>query len=358
MRILHELSSTDALPDVKGAAGVINIDPASLRRHAPDRHAMMLDERGRLLARCSWWTRGTPPLPGRRVGVIGHYAAGDAAAGTALVDHACARLADAGCTLAVGPMDGNTWRPYRFVIDRGERAERAEHAWRGEQGLRGQCEPEPAFFLEPNNPADWPVHFTAAGFSILATYTSALNEDLSRYDSSLDTAAGRLAERGITIRAFDPAAADAELGRIFTLSLASFSGAYLYTPIEEAEFLEQYRGVLPAVRPELVLLAERQHELVGFLFALPDLREAQRSERVKTIIIKTAAVGPHIARAGLGSLLTAWVEREAHRLGYRRTIHALMHERNASQRISRRSARTIRRYALFARGLSTRAAGA
>jgi GNAT superfamily N-acetyltransferase len=270
--------------------------------------------------------------------VIGHYAAGDAAAGAALVDHACARLADADCTVAVGPMDGNTWRRYRFVIDRGER------------------EPEPAFFLEPNNPADWPSHFTAAGFSILATYTSALNEDLSRYDSSLDTTAGRLAERGITIRAFDPAAADAELRRIFTLSLASFDRNYLYTPIDEAEFFEQYRSVLPAVRPELVLLAERQHELVGFLFALPDLLETQRRERVRTIIIKTVAVAPGIARAGLGSLLTAWAEREAHRLGYRRAIHALMHERNASQHISRRSACTIRRYALFARALSARGA--
>jgi GNAT superfamily N-acetyltransferase len=346
MRILHELSSRDALPDVKEAAGVNRIDPASLRRHAPHRHAMMLDEQGRLLARCSWWTRATPPLPGQRVGVIGHYASADAAAGTALVDHACARLADAGCTVALGPMDGNTWRPYRFVIGHGQDG---QHPDRG---------PEPAFFLEPDNPEDWPSQFRAAGFSILTTYTSAVNDDLSRDDASLETTAGRLAERGITIRSFDPAAAEAELGRIFTLSLASFSRNYLYTPIDDAEFFEQYRCVLPAVRPELVLLAERQHELVGFLLAIPDLLERRRSERVKTVIIKTVAVAPEIARAGLGGLLTARVEREAHRLGYRRTIHALMHERNASQHISRRSARTIRRYALFARALSTGAASA
>jgi hypothetical protein len=41
----------------------------------------------------------------------------------------------------------------------------------------------------------------------------------------------------------------------------------------------------------------------------------------------------------------------AHRLGYRRAIHALMHAANPSRRISGHTARTIRRYTLFARPL-------
>jgi len=131
----------------------------------------------------------------------------------------------------------------------------------------------------------------------------------------------------------------------------SFAGNYLYTPIDEAEFIEQYRSVLPVVRPELVLLAERDSKLVGFLFALPDLLQLRRTGSTDAIIIKTVAVAPGAATAGLGSVLVGQVQQQAQALGYRRAIHALMHERNVSQNISRRYARTIRRYALFSRAL-------
>jgi hypothetical protein len=55
---------------------------------------------------------------------------------------------------------------------------------------------------------------------------------------------------------------------------------------------------------------------------------------------------------GLGHVLVKRVEAEAHGRGYRRSIHALMHDANRSTRISARdAARPIRRYALFARRL-------
>jgi hypothetical protein len=39
-------------------------------------------------------------------------------------------------------------------------------------------------------------------------------------------------------------------------------------------------------------------------------------------------------------------------MGFRRAIHALMHETNVSRRLSDRYARTMRRYALFSRPLA------
>jgi GNAT superfamily N-acetyltransferase len=333
------LRSDEALPDVQPAAvggGVQMIDARELRRHAPDRHLLALDiasaPEGVLRARCSCWWSEVPAMAGERVGTIGHYAASDGEAGSWLIEQACRRLRDAGCTVAIAPMDGNTWRRYRFIIERGE---------------------EPTFFLEPDQPDAWPDHFIASGFAELATYTSAVTTDLAQEDPRLQSAAARLAGRAVTIRAFDPdpARAEADLRRIYTLSRLSFAGNYLYTPIDEAEFIDQYRSVLPMVRPELVLLAERGAGLVGFLFALPDLLQLRRTGATDTIIIKTVAVAPGAASAGLGSVLVGQVQRQAHALGYRRAIHALMHERNVSQNISRRYARTIRRYALFSRAL-------
>jgi GNAT superfamily N-acetyltransferase len=317
-------------PWAQTAGGVEPIPQKDRELHAPDLHLLALADTSILAARCScWWSR-TPTLPAERVGLIGHFAASDAAGGVAILDAACDTLRSAGCTVAVGPMDGNTWRRYRFVTERG---------------------PEPPFFLEPDNPDGWPNQWHAAGFAPLASYTSALNTDLTRDDPRIAAARARLADAGVTIRPLDIKNPDGDLRLMFTLSLESFSRNFLYTPLGEAEFLEQNRTLLPLVRPELVLLAEGGGALAGFLFAIPDVLQARRGGTIDTIIIKTVAVGEGRSRAGLGSVLVADAHATARRLGFTRAIHALMHEQNVSQNISRRSARTIRRYQLFVRRL-------
>jgi GNAT superfamily N-acetyltransferase len=104
--------------------------------------------------------------------------------------------------------------------------------------------------------------------------------------------------------------------------------------------------------PEMVVLAEREGELVGFLFALPDFAQAQRGQKIDTVILKTLAVLPSLAGIGLGSLLTARIHTQAYHLGYRWAIHALMHVGNRSRRISAHTAQPFRGYTLFARPLA------
>lgn len=293
--------------------------------HAPDL-CLFGVERDSLVARCSCWWSGS----GGRPGIVGHYAAADGECGAAILAHACAALATAGCTTAMGPMDGNTWRRYRLIVERGS---------------------EPAFFLEPDNPADWPQHWSTAGFSQCATYISALNDDLSTEDPHTAGARARLEAEGISIRPFDPAHADAELRRIFALSAVAFSRNAFYAPISEEEFLAQHRALLPCVRPELIMLAERNDALAGFIFAVPDLLQARRGGVPDTVILKTVAVDPAVGGFGLGGVLTDLAQRAARQMGFRRAVHALIHETNVSRRISDRYARTIRRYALFSRTL-------
>ena len=52
---------------------------------------------------------------------------------------------------------------------------------------------------------------------------------------------------------------------------------------------------------------------------------------------------------GLGGLLIGLCYRAARDLGYRRAIHALMHEENHSRRIGGDAARVFRRYTLYSR---------
>jgi GNAT superfamily N-acetyltransferase len=325
-----ELSPQDPDPAIACDRGVPFATSADRQSHAPDVHLLAI-EGGSLVARCSCWWRDTAALDGQRLGIIGHYAAANATSALALLGRACDTLAAAGCKTAAGPMDGTTWRRYRFIVDRGS---------------------DPVFFLEPDNPDEWPRHWSAAGFSPLATYTSAANEDLTAEDARTDGARARLTAAGISIRRFDSARAVEELRRMFLLSLTAFSRNFLYTPISETEFLAQNSAVLPFVRPELIILAERDGALLGFMFALPDLLQARRGAPVDTVIVKTMAVDPSASGIGLGGVLVDLVQRSAREMGFRRTIHALMHETNVSRRISDRYARTIRRYALLSRSLA------
>jgi len=302
--------------------------PAELALHAPDAHLVIPGPDGAPAARCSLWWKTPPQLPGERTGVIGHYAAGADAAGQALLEHATQRLADAGCTFAVGPMDGNTWRRYRFVTEHG-------------------C--EPPFLMEPDNPAEWPDQWKAAGFTPLAQYFSALGTDPARDDPQVSRAGERLRAAGVTLRALRAEDFEHELRRIHEMSGEAFAGNFLYTPLPEAEFLAQYAAVRARIRPELVLFAEMSGRLAGYVFSIPDWL---RGPATDTLIVKTLAVRPGRQSAGLGAWLLQEVQQRAHALGFRRVIHALMHESNHSLNLSRRYAEPFRRYTLYSRRLT------
>src|SRR5947209_5110735 len=108
--------------------GLSLLEPGSLERTGADAHLMLCANDDIPTARCSLWWKGTP---GHGVGLIGHYAAADGESASRLLHLACRKLAERGCTLAIGPMDGSSHRRYRLLSDRGD---------------------EPGFFLEPDNP--------------------------------------------------------------------------------------------------------------------------------------------------------------------------------------------------------------
>jgi GNAT superfamily N-acetyltransferase len=306
------------------------LSPDAVHRYPPDSSWLRVDKGGQPPGRCSLWWSHTPACANERVGVIGHYGAPDEVSGCELLNFVCHRLAEAGCTIAIGPMDGNTWQRYRLLSDRGT---------------------EPLFFLEPDNPDDWPAHWLQAGFEPLAEYYSAVNDDLARKDHRLTEISARLEKLGIRLRTINLDRFEQELKAIYALSIRGFAQNFLYTPIGADGFLTQYRAVRPFVQPELVLIAERQDQPVGFLFTVPDMLQARRGQPIDTVILKSMAVDPDCGGLGLGTLLIGRTHEIAHQLGYRRAIHALMHEANKSRKISNHSARTIRRYTLYARRL-------
>ena len=262
-----------------------------------------------------WW-KHTPTYQDHKVGCF------TPPSSLAQLAAAEAFLRAQGCTIAIGPMEGNTWRTHRAVIE---------------------SDNSPPFLLEPRTPVKTAEILRSADYQILAQYTSS-KIDLTQNQPNLTRLQSRLSH--LKIRPLNLTHIESELRLIYKISIQTFTNNFLYTPISESEFLAQYLPFKPHLTPNCAFIAEHGSKPIGFVFGYPD----QNSE---DFIVKTLAVLPERSYAGLGTLLVQLIQDKAKEAGFRKAIHALQREDNQSLRISTRFNATIfRRYALFAKKLS------
>jgi GNAT superfamily N-acetyltransferase len=281
-------------------------------------------------AHAALWFEALPSVPDRTVGALGSFHSDSPEAAQALLDHAEALFRQQNIDYVLGPMNGNTWRSHRLVIESSGR---------------------PPFLFEPRNPAEYLGYFETAGYEILSRYSSGLI-DLNGNRPDFTKLETKLTSRGIHTRPLDPTRFTEDLSAIFEVSLASFGNNFLYTPLEKEEFFALYTKAREHLVPEFVRLSFIEDQVVGFVFAVPDLEAAQRGDK-PAIVVKTLAVLPERRLAGLGSLLVDQVQQAAKARGFTEAIHALQHETNSSLRVSGRFEATVfRRYALFAKDLT------
>jgi GNAT superfamily N-acetyltransferase len=307
---------------------------ASLAPHAgaPADDAVELVDRNGSRTRCSFWWRTTPSHRGRRTGFIGPLTCGETGTATgddddalaALLALACARLREAGCELAVGPVDGDTWHRYRLVT------------W---------SDGTPPFALEPWSPPGAVAPWERAGFAPLETYVSRRDDALAERDLRAVALAERFRAAGVTLRDLDPARFDEELTAIHALALRGFRGAPLYAPIAFDAFAALYRPLAARLDPRLCPVAEHDGRVVGVLFALRDPNAPD------TAVLKTIVRDTDRRFAGLGAVLTERARAAAHVLGATRAICALQHDGDVAQSLCPRAV-VFRRYAVFAKELS------
>lgn len=265
-----------------------------------------------------WLT--APRWAGRPTAAVGRIVGEDAQALAALLNDLAQESAAEGAEWLLGPLDGDTWHSYRLAI-----------------GGTGR----PTFALEPPSAPAIETALAVAGFAPVLFYES-------RYAPLPDRRIPRLGSHRLTVRPFDPSAAEAELKTMHRLALAAFDRTPLFTPIDFEAFAALYRPVLPRVAPELILFVEDEAGTpAGFLFGLPDWAEGAHPG---TAILKTYAA----TQPGAGALLASAFHDSARRLGFEGVIHALMQADNESLRHSRLlGGVSFRRYALFARRLAS-----
>jgi hypothetical protein len=279
--------------------------------------------RGEVRARCSLGSSGTPLHHGRRAGFIGNVEWSDDDALVELLASAAKSLREAGCELAAGPVDGDTWHRYRLVT------------W--SDGTK-------PFVLEPFTPLAAVTPWERAGFAPLETYSSLRDDALGERDERAAASAARLRENGVTLRSLNLDRFDEELAQIHALALRGFHDAPLFTPIGFAEFAALYRPLAPLLDPRLCPVAELDGRIAAVLFALRDPRAPE------TVVLKTVVRGADRRLAGVGFVLTDRARAAAHALGATRAISALQHDGTVARTLAP-NAVVFRRYAVFSKEL-------
>lgn len=323
-RVIHTV-----LPDhFEKAERDLHVSFQDQKTEQPNAHILVTDYGGTVLARASiWWDHQILDQKYRSSGLIGHYEASDHTAASEVLAETTRVLWQRGCTRAIGPVNGNTWRQYRFMTESGD---------------------EPRFSLEPWNPSSYPQQWKSAGFDVFANYASSLNVNLSEIDPKAPRLFEHFLSMGLTFRSIDLARAEEELQNIYECSIQCFERNLLYSPISKTEFIGRYSKVLPIVIPELVTLVEQGDELVGFMFAVPDCAALPRLR----LVMKTIGRLPRPELRGLGRVLFHICHQHALEFGFSEAIHALYLDSNISARISRHYGEPIRKYSLFAKELA------
>lgn len=306
-----------------------HLPQASIDADLPD-ETWILVEDGKIAGHFSLWYCDTPDLNGQSVGFIGHYFAANRRVAANVLASATKLLKQYGCELAIGPVDGNTWRRYRLVC--------------GTTGVK-------SFLMEPENPMEFPGHFIDSGFESVATYSSSILEvkpdflDKNRLSSTDSSMLDQVSIRSIDMNRFEQ-----ELHSIYGIACDAFSDAFLYAEISELEFITRYRHLRSVVNPDLVLIAEYDNHPVGFMLAIPDL--ANSNSDTKTVVAKTIGRVKDDRLNGLGRRLMAECHARADKMGFTNMIHALYKDDNSSSTYSTmHGAHVFRKYAVYGKGL-------
>ena len=287
---------------------------------------------------CSLWLENLPLYRGQKVAFLGNYNADpDADAWAVEMLHEAAGIAEkeSDARYLIGPINGNTWNPYRLVTEGFD---------------------QPAFALETYTDKCYPGQFEAAGFVSVAEYASSILPCKEDFCGRYESLAKELADRGITVRNFDRSKVNEELDALYKVSIEAFADNFLYSPITKDQFLSLYKPIIDIVDEELVLIAEKDGIAVGYLFAIANKLLAPTNNVFNdSLVLKTLARVPGTKEelGGIGLYLTSLCHARAKAKGFERIIHALYKNDNRSACFSNSpDIEVFRKYNLFAKELN------
>ncbi|MBL1278701.1 MAG: hypothetical protein COA33_000380 [Fluviicola sp.] len=229
-----------------------------------------------------------------------------------------------GSKFLLGPMEGSTWNNYRFS----EKNDRKN------------------FFMEPYHHIYYNQQFLDAGFKKIAQYDSNLDSKLTVDSLKIKDYEVEFTKKGANFRTIRMDDFENELRRIGKFSIDSFADNFLYTSISPEDFVSKYLPYKKYFDARMIWIVENPEEQIqAIIFAIKDYHDTAN----ETFIIKTIARRKESTYKGIGSYLAVKVMQIAKELGYKKVIHALMIQNNASVKISKvNDGDRFKSYALYA----------
>jgi GNAT superfamily N-acetyltransferase len=192
---------------------------------------------------------------GRAVGLFGFLEAeDDPEVFAALMRSACEWLRERGVREVLGPI---------------------QHSTNYEAGLLIEGFGQRPALMMTYNPPYYAPRLEALGLAKAMDLLAYRIVDAGVTDERFRRIAARAKERaGVTLRPLDLRRFDAELESLRQVYNAAWQENWGFVPLTEPEFHAQARDLKRIVRPELVVLAEKEGRVVAFAMALPDINPA------------------------------------------------------------------------------------
>lgn len=289
---------------------------------------IILLENEKVIAKAKCYLVNTPLVDGKNIGTIGNIDIINKDYGRKLLSECEKIFIEEAIHTIVAPMNGNTWKQYRTLK---------------------MTNNEPTFLLENVDPIEYNEIIKDAGFRECNLYTSDKGKiDDAYYSEIIEKIKTNLKKANIVIRKFNKEKAIVDLTKIYNIATKSFKRNPFYTDIEKEEFVEQYMQYLTLIDSDLILIAEKDGEEIGFIFCIPNYNELKLYGKIKTLILKTVAVIPQYEHLAIGNVMLSDISKIAKEKGFEEWIFAFMHSTNTSQKMAKRNkAKVIREYALY-----------
>jgi GNAT superfamily N-acetyltransferase len=184
------------------------------------------------------------------------------------------------------------------------------------------------------NPRYYPELFERAGLrkakDLLAFVSHAQKIELKKIERVAERA---LKSNGVTVRPINMKDFKAEVGRVWSVYGQAWAKNWGYVPMSKEEFDLMGKDMKMILKPDLVLIGEKEGRTVGFALALPDVNQALKpagghlfplgllkilyyQRLVKSVRVLALGVVEEFRATGLAAAFYAMLVQNARKLGF------------------------------------------
>ena len=243
-----------------------------------------------------------------------HAGAGEAA--LELIGAACAFL-QGKVSRVCGPVNFNTWLPYRFRVN--------------------ECD-ERCFAWEPVNPPDYVDYFRAAGFERSMDYHSAAFSNLDQFLGQTEADYEGARAKGFRFRKLDwPRLFDGEASMLYRIANEAFEDSFLFETVPQ-DLFERFIDLMGKPEQDCTHVAvSPQGDDVGFFYAFTDQHPSAPGSGPETYaVLKSTGVIRQARGQRLSNALAHLAVKSAVAMGAQYCISALVRSGIQSESYARK----------------------